>query len=112
MIKTEFVEDAYDYTADLVAVAAGWSNRFDEQLQRLFVVTSIERRESRVEIQVGRPLEPDPGSQPVGGEASVNISKDLDSLVLLPAAVEEPGELDGGIGVPRPGVTRPAARLP
>jgi hypothetical protein len=37
MIKTEFVEDAYDHAADLVATATCLSNRIDEHVQRLFV---------------------------------------------------------------------------
>lgn len=41
MIKAEFVEDAYDYAADLVAATAGIGNRLDKHVQRLFVVTGV-----------------------------------------------------------------------
>jgi hypothetical protein len=43
MIKTEFVENAYDYAPDLVAVAADMGDRLDEHVQCLFVVTRVER---------------------------------------------------------------------
>lgn len=61
MIRTEFVEDAYDYAPDLVAVTAGKGNRLDEHVQCLFVVTGVERRESPAEIRHPAPFEPDPG---------------------------------------------------
>src|SRR6266566_2973381 len=97
----EFVKDAYDYAANLIAGAAGPGNRRDEHLKRVFVVTSIDCSESRAEIRRRCPLEPDPRSQPVGRETSANVSEDLEGFFFLPAAVEDPGELDGGIGVPR-----------
>ena len=34
MVKTEFIEDAYDDAADLVSAAVDWSNRIDEHVQR------------------------------------------------------------------------------
>jgi len=101
MIETEFVEDAYDYAADLVATTAREGNRLDEQVQRLFIVTRVDRRESLTEIGHPAPFEPDPSRQAIGTEASVYVSEDLESLLVLPAAVEDPGELDGSVGVPR-----------
>lgn len=61
MVKTEFVENAYDYAPDLVAVAADTGDRLDEHVQRLFVVTRVERLESPAEIRHPAPFEPDPG---------------------------------------------------
>src|SRR5450759_218982 len=101
MIKTEFVEDAHDYAADLVAAAAGWSNRPDEKVERLFVVASIQRGKGPAEIRHSRLLERDPGSQSRGRKAAVHSSEDLEGLVLLPAAGENPRELDGSSGVAR-----------
>ena len=61
MVKTEFVEDTYDYAADFVAATAGNGNRLDEHVQRLFVVTRVERRKSPAEIRRAAPFEPNPG---------------------------------------------------
>ena len=61
MVKTEFVEDAYDYTADFVAAPAGWCNRLDEQVQRQLVITRVESRKSRAEIRHAAQFESDPG---------------------------------------------------
>jgi hypothetical protein len=62
MIKTELVEDAYDDAADLVAAIAAKGNRLDKHVQRLFVVTRVERRESPHEIRRPATFEPDPGA--------------------------------------------------
>src|SRR6202165_5159491 len=100
IIKTELIEDAYHYAADLVSAAAGWRDRLDKHIQRLFAVARVERRESPAEIQSGRPLESDPGSQALSSEASANVSEDFEGLILLPAAPEDPCQQDGSIGLP------------
>ena len=46
MIKTKFIEDANDHAPDFVAAAPGTTNRLDEHLQCLLVVTCIESSES------------------------------------------------------------------
>jgi hypothetical protein len=101
MIKTEFIEDAYDYAADLVAAGPGNGNRLDEHVQRLFVVTGVERRESPPEVWHPGAFEPDPGRQAIGDEASMNVLEDLERVLVLPPAVQDAGELDGSVGVPR-----------
>ena len=95
IIYAEFVEDAYDYAADLISGFAGGGNRFDERVQGPFVVTSVERRERSAQIQPFRTLEPDPGSEALGCVAPMNMSEDLESLFLMAAAMEDTGELDG-----------------
>ena len=111
MIQTELVEHAYDYSADLVAATVGSSNRLDKNVQRLFLITGIERRESPAKIRRRSPLEPDTGSQSVRREASVNVAEDLESLFHLPAAVEDPSERDRSIGAVRLELHGPAERL-
>src|ERR1700730_2932355 len=101
MINTEFIEDAHDHAPDLVAAAPGTANRLDEHLQGLFLLTCIERRESLPQIRHPALFEPDPGGEAIGREASMNLSQDLERFVVLPAAVEHRGELDGSIGMPR-----------
>jgi hypothetical protein len=101
MVKTEFVEDAYDHAADFVAATARKGNRLDEHVQRLFVVTRVERRESPPEVWHPGAFEPDPGRQAIGDEAPMNVLEDLERLLVLPAAVQDAGELDGSVGVPR-----------
>lgn len=44
--------------------------------------------------------EADPGSQAIGREASMNVPQDLEGLVVLTAAVEHRGKLDGCICSP------------
>lgn len=61
MIRTEFVEDAYNYAPDLVAATSGKGNRLYQCLKCLFVVTCVERRESPAEIRHPASFEPDPG---------------------------------------------------
>jgi hypothetical protein len=58
MIKTEFVENAYDHAPDLVAVAADMGDRLDEHVQRLFVVTRVELWGTPIR-QNARPASPD-----------------------------------------------------
>lgn len=101
MIQTKFVEDADNYAADLVPVAAGRPNRLDEQVQRPFGFAFVERLESRSQIGCPRPLQPDPGSQAFGREASANVAKDLQGFLFLASAVEDSGQLDGSIRMPR-----------
>ncbi len=101
MINTEFIEDAHDHAPDLVAAAPASSNRLDEHVQRLFVVTSIECLESLPQIRHPALFEPDPGGEAIGREASMNLSQDLERLVVLPAGVEHRGQLDASIDMPR-----------
>src|ERR1700736_1449413 len=111
MIKAELVEDAYDHATDLISGAADGRNRFDERVQGPFVVTGVEGRERRAEVQPCRLLEPDPGSKPVGRVAPVNMSEDLEGLFLLPAAVGDMAELHGCICIPRLELQGRAKRL-
>jgi len=97
MINTEFVEDAYDYAADLVTTTARKGNRLDEQVQRLFIVTRIERCESLTEMR--QPALLQIGDRPRSFHVRFRGSREP---LGLPAAVEDPGELDGNVGVPRP----------
>jgi hypothetical protein len=60
MIKTKFVEDTYDYASNFVAAIPGKGNRLEEHVQRLFVVTSVERRESAAEIRHSATFERNP----------------------------------------------------
>ena len=100
MIKAKLIENAYDHAADLVAARAVKSDRLDEQVQRLFVVTRVERSEGRPEIRHPASFEPDSSRQAVGRKASMDLSKDIECLFVLPAAVQNPGELDRSFGVP------------
>ena len=111
MIKTEFVQDADDYAANLVAAAARWTNRPYEHVQRLFVVARIERSEGLAEIWNRCPFEPYPGRQSFGRKAAVDVPKDLESVFAMTPAVEHAGELEGGIGVARLELQGRAERL-
>jgi hypothetical protein len=65
VVGTEFVEDTYDYAADLVTTATCSSNRLDQDVQRQLIVTSVQRREGPGEIWHRRALEPDPCSETI-----------------------------------------------
>jgi hypothetical protein len=99
VLDAELVQDAHHDAANVIPGSVRLGQRADEQIECQLAVIVVERRERALELAAGVVLfEPNPGREPVSGEAPRNAGENRQRALAVAAAVEDPGQRHGRIG--------------